>query len=99
MITTAIIPKEICLSTLGYYYEQRMFDYKQSFEYALKLKDKFDSITIIETFSKEKVEELENSGINVYYSKFDNSLVNKGLNEIYHIKDFLDNSDINAILI
>ena len=95
IITTAIIPKAICLSTLGYSYEQRMNDYKQSFEYALKLKDKFDSITIIETVSKEKVVELEESDIKVYYSNFDNSFVNKGLNEMFHIQDFLNNSNID----
>ena len=95
IITTAIIPEDKCLSQLGYSYEQRMLDYKNSFEYALKFKNKFDSITIVETVSKEKVVELEESGINVYYSKFDNSFVNKGLNEMFHIYDFLQNSSIN----
>ena len=83
------------MSKLGYSYEQRMSDYKKSFEYALKLKDKFDSITIIETVSKEKVIELEESGLEVYYSKFDNSFSNKGINEMIHIKDFLLASQIN----
>jgi len=95
IITTAIIPRELCLSKLGYSYEQRMLDYKQSFEYVLALKDKFDTMTIIETVSKEKVAELEESGINVYYSTFDNYFDNKGLNEMFHIEDFLKSSQIN----
>ena len=95
IITTAIIPKEKCLNQLGYSYEQRMEDYKNSFESVLKLKDKFDSITIIETISKKKILELEESGINVYYSKFKNSFTNKGMNEMFHILEFLHNSSIN----
>lgn len=95
IITTAVIPKELCSLNLGYSYEKRMSDYKDSFEYVLKLKDKFNTITILETVSKEKVDELENSGINVYYSNIDNSFKNKGINEILHIQDFLKNSNIN----
>lgn len=95
IITTAIISKEKCLTQLGYSYEQRMLDYKNSFESALLLRDKFDTITIVETVSKEKVKELEDSGINVYYSNFDNSFVNKGINEMFHIQDFLKNSSIS----
>jgi len=94
IITSAIIPEELCLSQLGYTYQQRMMDYRQSFEYASRLKDKFDSITIIETYSKDKVADLENSGLKVYYSHFNNSFTNKGLNEMFHIYDFLRNSII-----
>jgi hypothetical protein len=93
IITAAIVPEEKCFSQLGYSYQQRMMDYRKSFEYALRLKDKFDSMTIV-AFPNERVSELENSGIKVYYSNFDNSFVNKGLNEMYHIYDFLKNSDI-----
>ena len=95
IITTAIIPEELCLQTIGYSYEQRMYDYKNSFDSTLLLKDKFDSITIIETVSKEKVDFLEESGISVYYSKFDNHFTNKGINEMFHIQDFLQKSNID----
>lgn len=95
IITTAVIPKELCLLRLGYSYEQRMLDYNKSFEYALKFKDKFDSITILETISKYKVVELEDSGIPVYYSKVSNLYSNKGINEMLHIQDFLKNSNFN----
>jgi len=95
VITTASIPKESCLTQLGYNYEIRERDYIDSFKSALKFKDLFDSITIIETISREKVDYLENSGINVYYSNFDNSFVNKGLNEMFHIRDFIENNNID----
>lgn len=95
IITSAIIPRELCQQKLGYSYEQRISDYKQTFESALALKDKFDSITIVETVSKEVVDILEDSGIVVYYSKFDNSFENKGLNEMFHINDFLQQSKIS----
>ena len=95
IITTAIIPEDKCLSQLGYSYEQRIEDYKKSFEYALKLRDKFDSITIVETVSNENIVELDESGLDVYYSTFDNSYKNKGLNEMCHINDFLQNSNID----
>lgn len=89
------MPKDVCLSQLGYSYEQRISDYKKSFDYALKFRDSFDSITIIETVSKIKVQELEENGIDVYYSNFDNSFKNKGLNEMFHIQDFIKNSTIS----
>lgn len=96
IITTAHIPKESCLIKIGYDYQIRVQDYIESFKSALKLSNKFDSIKIIETVSKEKIDYLENSGIDVYYSTFDNSFINKGLNEMYHIKNFLDNNEIYA---
>lgn len=95
IITSAIIPEKLCQQKLGYSYEQRISDYKQSFDSALALKDNFDSITIIETYSKTKVDILEDSGINVYYSNFDNSFDNKGLNEMFHIKDFLQHAKMS----
>jgi hypothetical protein len=95
IITTATISEDQCLKKLGYSYEQRVSDYQKSFDCALELKHKFDTIIIIETVSKEKVDFLENSGINVYYSNFDNSFTNKGINEMFHIKDFLENSKIS----
>jgi hypothetical protein len=55
IITSAIIPEKLCQQKLGYSYEQRISDYKQSFDSALALKDNFDSITIIETYSKTKI--------------------------------------------
>lgn len=95
IITTAIISEELCLQTIGYSYEQRMNDYKNSFKSALLLNDKFDSITILETVSKNKVDFLENSGIPVYYSNINNNFTNKGINEIIHIENFLKNSNID----
>lgn len=95
IITTATIPEDICYQQLGYSYVQRMKDYKLSFDHALKFRENFDTITILETVAKEKVDELEECGINVYYSKFNNSFSNKGLNEIFHIQDFLNNSNFN----
>jgi hypothetical protein len=95
IITTATISEDICLEKLGYSYYQRISDYQRSFDCVLKMRKKFDTITIIETVSKEKVDFLENSGIDVYYSKFDNSFSNKGINEMYHINDFLENYKID----
>jgi len=48
IITSAIIPEELCQQRLGYSYEQRILDYKKSFDSVLSLKDNFESITIIE---------------------------------------------------
>ncbi len=73
--------------------EQRKKDYIESFKCAYEFKRKFRSMTILETCSKTEVDYLENSKIKVCYSKFDNRFKNKGINEIIHISEFLQDND------
>lgn len=91
IILSATIPEDKCLEYLGYSYKERMKDYRNSFQSALLLKDFFSTISIIECIAKHSVKELESSAIEVYYSNFNNSYKNKGINEVLHIYDFLKN--------
>lgn len=105
LITTAILPENICnqIYDSGYDYNQRIEDYKKSFELANIFKENFESIIILETVSKERVDFLHEYGFNVYYSSVNNFFSNKGLNEIDHINNYLiDNNysiDDNDIII
>lgn len=91
LITTAILPENICneIYGSGYNYKQRIDDYKKSFELADIFRENFDTITILETVSKEKVDFLHDYGFIVYYSSVNNFFNNKGLNEIDHINNYL----------
>ena len=105
LITTANLPENICneIYGSGYNYDQRMEDYKKSFELVNVFKEHFSTITILETVSKEKVDFLHEYGFIVYYSSVSNYFNNKGLNEIDHINNYLiDNNyciDDNDIII
>lgn len=70
-------------------YQVRKTDYESSFYHALKHRSDFDSIHLVETFSKTNVDFLDNSGIPVFYSKFANNR-SKSMNEILHTKEFVD---------
>lgn len=75
--------------------DNRILEYIVSFEKVLNFKNSFETITIIETVSEEKLNYLENSQLDVYYSKLGNSHPNKGVNKINHVSNFLNNSKIN----
>jgi len=97
IITTANISKNICnkIYGSGYSYEKRINDYKKSFEIVSSLRKYFTTITILETCSKEKIDYLYDYNFIVYYSNQNNYFVNKGLNEMNHINNYLcDNSFI-----
>ena len=80
---------------------KRIEDYKLSFDNIKKFKNIFNNITIIETISKEKVTYLEDSGFDVYYSELQNIDIDKGINWMNHIKNFVkdgNKDDINVCL-
>jgi hypothetical protein len=89
IITSANFPEAECHATLGHPHEVRLSDYLSSFYHALRFKGHFDSMAIIETVAITRLSFLENSGIPVYYSTFDNRYANKGVNEVLHIWDFI----------
>jgi len=105
LITTANLPENICneIYDSGYNYNQRIEDYKKSLELVDIFRENFDTITILETVSKEKVDFLHEYGFIVYYSNSNNFFINKGLNEIDHIYNYLmDNNyaiDDNDIIV
>lgn len=70
-------------------YQVRRSDYLSSFYHALRHKDKFDNIWIVETFSKSPVDFLDNCGIPVFYSPFANNR-SLSMNELLHTKEFVD---------
>jgi len=81
-------------------YEVRTSDYLSSFYHANRFKNEFDSITIIECISKSE-KYLEEVGIPVYYSNYNNDLnaYDKSMNEISHIwdfvkQDYIDDDDV-----
>ena len=80
IITTANIPQ---------YFEKRKKQYIESIEACLKFSNLFDSYTILECFSN-KLDYLTN--YNVFYSGICNPFPNKGLNEMRHLKAFLNQS-------
>jgi hypothetical protein len=89
IITAANIPE---------YFEKRKSQYIESIASCLQFAHLFDSYTILECVADE-VDYLKD--YNVYYSKAGNSFSNKGLNEMQHIKAFLEQSafsDTDAII-
>ena len=99
IITTAVIPEENHQEKLGYSYSERKKQYIDTFNSVKQFKDNFKTITILETVSKEPIDFLDESGFNVYYSKKDNFFLNKGLNEMIHINDFIKNIDENEFFL
>jgi hypothetical protein len=75
--------------------KNRCDEYIDSYKLIYDMKHLFLSITIIETISKVKIDYLENSGLNVFYSKLDNPSSNKGTNWLNHVSNFLSNSELN----
>lgn len=94
IITSASFPKDECQAKLGYSFEVRSADYQTSFYHALRFRPQLDSLTVLETVSRERVDVLEQSGIAVHYSKCNNGYANKGVNEALHLWNFLANQHI-----
>ncbi|MEQ7798431.1 hypothetical protein ABDJ41_01360 [Pedobacter sp. ASV1-7] len=74
-------------------YQNRKEQYMQSIERALQFHYLFDSYTILECFSSN--EEYLND-LNVYYSRVLNVYPEKGLNEMQHLKGFINQSSFQA---
>jgi len=74
----------------------RVSEYIDGYKLIYGIKEKFDSITIIETISQIKLDYLEDSGLPVYYSKLGNPNLNKGVNWLNHVTSFLSQSTING---
>lgn len=84
LITAANIPD---------YYEKRREQYIASIESCLKFSHLFDSYTVVECVAG-NVDYLNK--YNVYYSRLGNPFSNKGLNEMRHLKSFLEGSSFAA---
>lgn len=74
----------------------RKVQYTESFETVKNRIDKFKSATILETVHNERLDYLENSGINVVYSNIGNPHNNKGKNWVCHIENFLLGSETSG---
>lgn len=81
IITTANIPEA---------YQKRKEQYIESIEACLKQAQFFNSCTILECVSPHE-DYLDN--YNTFYSKEGNHFANKGLNEMGHLRSFLQQSD------
>jgi hypothetical protein len=75
--------------------KNRCEEYIECYKIIYDIKHLFESITIIETISKKSIDYLENSGLNVFYSKLGNPSSNKGTNWLNHVSNFLLNSTLN----
>lgn len=84
IITAANIPD---------YYEKRKEQYIESIESCLKHSRLFDSYTVLECVA-DNVDYLNQ--YNVCYSRLGNPFSNKGLNEMRHLKAFLERSSFAA---
>jgi len=94
IVTIAIFPENETQDKFGYSYQRRIEDYRKSLESVMKFSGFFNTLNIIECVSKKRIEFLHNyDHFNIHYSNQPNFFENKGLNEICHIKDFLDNSN------
>ena len=89
IITSANFPKEECAKRLGYPFELRAADYLSSIHHALRFRQHFDSMTVLETVARERIEYLETCGIPVSYSNVSNDFSNKGVNEVRHLWNFI----------
>lgn len=75
--------------------QNRVDEYISSYNIIFNLRHLFKSVTIIETISQEILEYLENTGLDIIYSKLGNTNPNKGVNWLNHVKYFLDLSKID----
>lgn len=73
----------------------RILEYVDSYKTISNIKELFKSITIIETISETKLDYLENSGLDIFYSNIGNEDSNKGVNWLKHVTNFLKESKIN----
>lgn len=81
----------ITAANIGTHYQDRKEQYLQSIERTLQFDYLFDSYTILECVSSSE-EYLK--GYNVHYSKMKNLYPEKGLNEMQHLKAFIEQSSI-----
>ena len=72
----------------------RINRYKESYGLISNYKELFNSVSILETVSKSKLDYLEDTGFNVFYSPLGNHHPNKGVNWIIHLSYFLFNCDL-----
>jgi len=82
----------ITTANIGDHYEERKQQYLQSIERALQFDYLFDSCTILECVSSE---EAYLNDYNVHYSKVKNRYPEKGLNEMQHLKAFIEQSSFS----
>lgn len=73
---------------------ERIMEYENCYKSIYDLKSSFKSINIIETISKNKLQYLENTGLEVFYSPLNNEHKNKGVNWLRHMTNFISNSEI-----
>jgi hypothetical protein len=91
VITTAHFSESECIHN-GFDYNDRIREHTESFQKINNIKNEFDSITIVETRSFENLDYLEKTGFDIFLSKKPNYFLNKGLNEIFHMKNFIDSN-------
>lgn len=72
----------------------RIARYKDCYKLISNYKEFFQSISILETISKNKLDYLENTGFNVSYSSLENENCNKGVNWFKHLSYFLITSEL-----
>ncbi|MNJ91747.1 hypothetical protein D3C87_94010 [compost metagenome] len=82
----------ITTANIRNFYPERKQLYIQSIERALEFDYLFDSCTILECVSSD---EAYLNGYNVHYSKVQNEYPEKGLNEMQHLKAFIEQSSFN----
>lgn len=93
IITTAHFTEEESKNN-GFPYLERIKEYTDSFNKVKNISSNFDSITLLETKSKDKLDYLEDSKFDICYSSKPNLFYNKGLNEIFHLENFLQNNNL-----
>jgi hypothetical protein len=82
----------ITTANIGTHYQDRKEQYLQSIERALQFDYLFNSYTILECVSSNEVYLKD---YNVHYSKVQNLYPEKGLNEMQHLKAFINQSSFN----
>lgn len=73
---------------------ERIQEYIDGYSIIHNYKNFFNTITIIETISKKKLDYLEKTNLNVVYSNVENIFTNKGVNWLNHVYNFLETSTI-----
>lgn len=82
----------ITSANIGEDYENRKEQYVESINQVLKFKSLFDTYSVLECTSKHE-EYLE--AYNLYYSNFSNTYIEKGLNELQHLKAHIKEIGLN----
>jgi hypothetical protein len=90
-----MIKPHLIVSSAHMEISDRISEYIDSFKIINDLKEFFESTTIVETISQNKLDYLENSGLDTYYSNLGNPESNKGHNWVRHMTNYLHQSKIN----